>query len=73
MDDGNFNVDALIDAATPEQIERIVSAWTRKAEAEVAQMSAPIEALVDSGAVASCAADLCRSRTRRSTSCRLGA
>ena len=47
------DVDALIDAATPEQIERIVSAWTRKAEAEVAQMSAPIEALVDSGDVAS--------------------
>lgn len=47
------DVDALIDAATPDQIERIVSAWTRKAEAEVAQLSAPIEALAERGDVAS--------------------
>ena len=42
-------VDALIAAATPEQIERIVSAWTRRAEQEADNLLAPVNALVREG------------------------
>ena len=47
------DVDALADASTPEQIEAIVSAWTRRAEEETTQLLAPIQALADGGDVAS--------------------
>lgn len=40
-------VDDLSDATTPEQIERIVSAWTRRAEHEADKMLAPVQALAD--------------------------
>src|SRR5690606_39476719 len=42
-------IDDLIEATTPEQIERIVSAWTRRAEQEAERMLAPIQALASSG------------------------
>jgi transposase len=42
-------VDALLAAATPEQIERIVSAWTRRAEQEADNILAPVSALVREG------------------------
>lgn len=42
-------VDALIEATTPEQIERIVSAWTKRADEEAAALLAPVRALVDRG------------------------
>lgn len=42
-------VDALLAAATPEQIERIVSAWTRRAEKEADNLLAPIHALARDG------------------------
>jgi transposase len=42
-------VDDLSDATTPEQIERIVSAWTRRAEHEADKMLAPVQALADRG------------------------
>ena len=45
-------VDELIDATTPEQIERIVSAWTRRAEEDAERMLAPIQALASRGDVA---------------------
>jgi len=43
------DVDALIAATTPEQIERIVAGWTRKAEQEVANLLAPAHALLQDG------------------------
>lgn len=42
-------VDALIEATTPEQIERIVSAWTKRAEQEATALLAPVRALVEGG------------------------
>lgn len=42
-------VDALLAAATPEQIERIVSAWTRRAEKEADNLLAPVHALARDG------------------------
>lgn len=42
-------VDALLEAATPEQIERIVSAWTRRAEKEADNLLAPVRALAGEG------------------------
>jgi transposase len=42
-------VDALIAAATPEQIERIVSAWTRRAEKEADNLLAPVHTLAGEG------------------------
>ena len=45
-------IDELIDATTPEQVERIVSAWTRRAEQEATNMLAPVRALADGGNVA---------------------
>jgi transposase len=44
-------IDELIDA-TPEQIERIVSEWTRRADAEATNMLAPVRALAEGGNVA---------------------
>lgn len=43
------DVDALIEATTPEQIERIVSAWTKRAEQEATALLAPVRALVEGG------------------------
>ncbi len=43
------DVDALIEATTPEQIERIVSAWTKRADQEATALLAPVRALVQSG------------------------
>src|SRR5687768_12187815 len=45
-------LDELIDATTPEQIERIVSAWTRRAEQDAERMLAPIQALANRGDMA---------------------
>lgn len=42
-------VDALIEATTPEQIERIVSAWTKRADQEATALLAPVRALVERG------------------------
>lgn len=43
------DVDALIEATTPEQIERIVSAWTKRADEEATALLAPVRALVERG------------------------
>lgn len=43
------DVDALIEATTPEQIERIVSAWTKRADEEATALLAPVHALVERG------------------------
>lgn len=43
------DVDALIAATTPEQIARIVSAWTRQAEQEADALLAPIRPLAERG------------------------
>jgi hypothetical protein len=45
-------IDELIEATTPEQIERIVSAWTRRAEEDAERMLAPVQALAGSGDMA---------------------
>lgn len=45
-------IDELIEATTPEQIERIVSAWTRRAEEDAEKMLAPVQALASSGDMA---------------------
>ena len=42
-------VDALIDATTPEQVERIVSTWTKRAGEEATALLAPVRALVERG------------------------
>lgn len=42
-------VDSLIAATTPEQIERIVVGWTRQAEKEVTNLLAPAHALLEGG------------------------
>lgn len=42
-------VDALSGATTPEQIERLVSAWTKRADEEATALLAPVRALVESG------------------------
>src|SRR5688572_25686384 len=47
------NVDALIEATTPEQIERIVSAWTKRADQEATALLAPVRALVERGGTVS--------------------
>ena len=42
-------VDALNEATTPEQIERIVSAWTKRADQEATALLKPVRALVEAG------------------------
>lgn len=46
------DIDALIAATTPEQIERIVAAWTRQAEQEADALLAPIRPLAERGDIA---------------------
>jgi transposase len=48
----NDDIDALIAARTPEQVERIVSAWTRQAEQEAESLLAPIRPLAERGDMA---------------------
>lgn len=43
------DVDALIEATTPEQIERLVSAWTKRADQEATALLAPVRSLVERG------------------------
>ncbi len=47
------DVEALIEATTPEQIERIVSAWTKRADEEATALLAPVRALIERGGTVS--------------------
>lgn len=47
------DVDALAEATTPEQIERLVFAWTKRADQEATALLAPVRALVERGGTVS--------------------